>query len=259
MPTPFYHLRFAESLLEQPELDTTTESLISRFFPAFLLGHVAPDVQVVSGQTRQSTHFYNLPIDLDAVPPWQKMLDDYPSLSVDRILAQEQSVFVSGYLCHLQADWFWADQIFEPYFGPLANWKSFRERLYLHNVLRAYLDFQILENLSEKVRLDFGWIKPRDWLPFVLPDHLQAWQEFLADQLKPGAKIQTIDVFAERQGISTEAYYRMINSEKEMQRQIFDYLPRQRFDDFWDQLIEANLDLLSEYLVRVEGVFDASV
>jgi hypothetical protein len=249
VPTPFYHLHVAETLLGHPDLTSTARSLVSEHFPAFLLGKVAPDVQVISRQTREGTHFYSLPVQVDAEPPWQKLYQDFPSLNPVRMSDPERRAFIVGYGCHLQADWYWAEQIFEPYFGPSAKWKNFRQRLYLHNVLRAYLDFRVLDNLNGEVRLGLGQVLPPSWLPFVEVAYLQEWRDFLAEQLKPEASIRTVDVFAERQGISVEAYYQLISAEDEMQRQIFDYLPKQRLDEFWEMLIVANLNLLNEYLV----------
>ncbi|HBX69018.1 MAG TPA: hypothetical protein DEH25_06465 [Chloroflexi bacterium] len=248
MPTPFYHLRVAEVLFEHPDLKVAACERISQCFPAFLLGNIAPDVQVISGQSREATHFYRLPMRENCAPAWEQMLSDQPALKPAGLRDGEQGVFISGYLCHLQADWFWVEQIFEPYFGPHAGWKNFRERLYLHNVLRAYLDFEILENLNGQVRSGLGQVDPKDWLPFVDLKHLKAWQAFLTEQLKPGAAIQTVEVFAARQGIAAEAYYRLLNTENELQQQIFDFFPEQNLHDFWENLITNNIALLNDLL-----------
>lgn len=249
MPTPFYHLHVAEVILGHSNLKSTARAAIFKHFPAFLLGHVAPDVQVMSGQTRLSTHFYNLPVDVDAMPPWQVMQKKHSSLEVGRITDPEQKVFIVGYFCHLQVDWYWSGKIFEPFFGPTAKWQSFSQRLYLHNVLRAYLDLRVLESLNGEVRSGLGKVEPQAWLPFVDEVYLKEWQDFLAEQLKPGASVRTVDVFANRQGVSAEGYHQLIGAEEEMQRQIFDFLPKQRLGEFWEMLIDANLNLLNEYLV----------
>jgi hypothetical protein len=256
VPTPFYHLSVAEDMLEHPRLMPSVRRVLDQELPAFLFGQVAPDVQVISGQKRESTHFYSLPARPEAVPPWERILQYYPELNCDPAKPQK-CAFIAGYLCHLQADWFWSGRIFEPYFGPRANWKDFRERLYLHNVLRAYLDFGVLQTLNGEVRTGLSRATLQDWLPFVEKHHLQTWRDFLADQLKPGAAIQTVEVFAARQGISVEAYYQLIQADDEMQRQIFDFLPRQCLDDYHAMLINANLALMNDYLVAMEGDLNA--
>ena len=252
VPTPFYHLSIAETLLEHPGLMPLARQVLGQELPAFFMGQVAPDVQVISGQKRESTHFYSLPIQPESLSPWQKIFQVHPSLIVDQA-DRQRSVFLAGYLCHLQADWFWSGQIFEPYFGPQANWKEFRERLYLHNVLRAYLDFGVLQTLNGEVRSGLSEVTFQDWLPFVNKVHLEAWRDFLASQLKPGAHIRTVEVFADRQGISVEAYYQLIQDEDKMQCQIFDFLPWQHLLDYRAMLLEANVALLNEYLADMEG------
>jgi hypothetical protein len=249
VPTPFYHLHVAEALLENPGLKPSVRDIVIEHFPAFLLGNVAPDVQVISGQTRESTHFYSLPVQVNTETPWQKIQQDHPSLNPGLISNLERRIFILGYECHLQADWFWAEQIFEPFFGPTAQWKDFRQRLYLHNVLRAYLDFRVLDEINGEVCLGLGQGLPPAWLPFVEAAHLQEWRNFIADQLKPGASIRTVDVFAKRQGISAKAYYQLISTKTEMQRQIFDFLPKQRLVEFRETVIDANLELLNKYLI----------
>lgn len=258
MPTPFYHLNVAESLQEHTGIFSGIRDLIGTYRSTFLFGHVAPDVQVISEQSRESTHFYNLPIESDDLVPWERMLNTYSSLSNGGTWDPEQSVFVAGYLCHLQADWLWVKQIFEPYFGPGSNWKTFRERLYLHNVLRSYLDYQVLESLRIETCSELAQVNPKPWLPFVEVSHLEAWREFLANQLKPGAPIQTVEVFASRQGISAENYYQLLHAEDEMQHQVFDYLPREFLKVYWRELLIENVNLLNGYLAKVGGKFNAN-
>ena len=258
MPTPFYHLSLAKAIVEHPGISDLSLSSIIEYFPAFLLGHTAPDVQTVSGQSRESTHFYNLPIQVEDVVPWTAIFISHPSLAGNQINDPEQVVFIAGYLCHLLADWFWAGQIFEPYFGPSAVWKTFRERLYLHNVMRAYFDFQVLATFDGEVRSGLAAVKPKTWLPFVKVEYLKTWRNFLAGQLQPGAPIQTVEVFAARQGISVEHYYQLLKSEDEMQQQVFDHFPRAHLENYWRFVMEKSIHLLNKYLTQVGGVSNAS-
>ncbi len=149
MPTPFYHLSVAEDLLRRSELPAGNLKLLLEYRPAFLLGNTAPDVQTVSGQARQATHFFEVPILPGTQPAWEKVLALQPSLARSW-QSPEGAAFISGYLCHLQADWQWVVEIFSPVFGPGAGWMTFRRRLYLHNVLRAYLDQQIFDQLHPR-------------------------------------------------------------------------------------------------------------
>lgn len=247
VPTPFYHLSVAYELLEQPTLSKKTKSLLSNHLAAFLFGKTAPDVQVASKQRREETHFYSIPPQEGDPSASEKMLSAYPHLGDGRALPAVQAVFIAGYLCHLQADLAWLLEIFLPVFGPDAGWQTFRQRLFLHNVLRAYLDRAVIAVLPADTGQRLAQVTPKDWLPFVDDSHLVAWRDFLAAQLRPGAAIQTVEVFADRQGVSTEAYYGLLDSEERLQAEIFSHLPSKRLATYRARLVEQNLGLLRTY------------
>ncbi len=94
----------------RPEL--TDPINIYRFM--FLLGNVAPDIQVISGQTRESTHFCILPTQADDLPPWERKLNTFSLMAFVEKYNSEQIVFIVEYMGHLQADWLWTQQIYEP-------------------------------------------------------------------------------------------------------------------------------------------------
>ena len=96
MPTPFYHLSVARELFEHPGLKPGLRTLLSEHLPVFLLGKTAPDVQSLSGQKREETHFYVLPPD-DDMPAWERLLEAYPPLGAMQDLPPEHAVFLTGY------------------------------------------------------------------------------------------------------------------------------------------------------------------
>jgi hypothetical protein len=248
MPTPFYHLSLATKILEDTELPSGIRAFLQKQRAAFMYGNTAPDVQTISGQDRQATHFFDLPILRGDPPAWERMLTNYPGLLQVESLPADQTAFLAGYLCHLQADWKWVIEIFAPVFGPGVAWRSQSYRLYLHNVLRAYLDMHILPGLSPQMASDLDQINPQGWLPFVQDAHLRRWRDFLAGQLCVGCETQTVQVFAARQRISPEAYYRLLNSEEELDREIFSRLPRQDLQEYRQKLLHENILLLKNYL-----------
>jgi hypothetical protein len=220
----------------------------------FLFGNTAPDVQVVSHQTREDTHFFTLPFVQEAPPAWEVFLENYASLSDPRRLPPEQAAFLAGYLCHLQADWLWVKDIFDPIFGPSSTWSTFWRRLYVHNVLRAYLDYQVLVELTQNAGFCLETIAPRGWLPFVDDKYLIEWRDEVFEQLLPGASSHTVDVFAERQGIAPEEYYRLLNSEDAMQAEVFSHISPETLDNYRLNLLAENLHLLEIYF---SGLADA--
>lgn len=245
VPTPFYHLSLAEELINHHGLPDSIAQFLRTYQNEFLFGNTAPDVQVVTGQMREQTHFFDLPIQQSDPPPWEVILAAYPELAITDALPATKSAFLAGYLCHLQADWLWVNDIFAPVFGPRSVWGTFRQRLYYHNVLRAYIDRQILPQLPIDAGIRLGKVIPESWLPFVKDQSLADWRDLLAQQLYPGAAIQTVEVFSSRQGISAPEYYALLTSEKRMKDEVFEHLPLESIDSYRAQLLKDNLKLLT--------------
>lgn len=248
VPTPFYHLSLAEALLTGEVLDREERDFLRQQRGEFLLGNVAPDVQVVSGQPRLVTHFFDLPVQRNRLPAWTQFFAAYPRLTRPDALPPGQAAFLAGYICHLLADWFWASDIFSPIFGLSSNWESFPHRLYLHNVLRAYLDRNILPALPGYIASDLQDATPRGWLPFVQDQYLLAWRDDLAGQLQPGERTRTVEVFAERQGLSPQEYYALLDSNERMEREIFSHLPRQNLEAYRQRAEMESARLVRAYL-----------
>jgi hypothetical protein len=248
VPTPFYHLSLAEDLLVLPDLRYGIRRFLQENRPAFLLGNTAPDVQTISGQLRSETHFFELPLSKNILPAWDKMLADFHGLAASKRMQPSQAAFLAGYLCHLQADWFWIEQIYEPVFGPECRWENFKRRLYLHNVLRSYLDQRILNALPARTDYVLAQAMPVAWLPFTADYYLVQWRNFLAHQLHPGSSAKTVEVFAARQGISPDRYYQLLASERLMDDLIFRRISFSELEDYRQQLLQTNLSLLERYL-----------
>ncbi len=248
MPTPFYHLSLALELLENPRLPKEAVRFLQARQGEFLFGNTAPDVQVVSGQLREDTHFFHIPIQPNDKTAWDELLARYPYLAAPTGLPAGQAAFVAGYLCHLQADWMWIGQIFGPAFGPGCSWGTFYDRLYYHNVLRAYLDQRILPSLEAGMDARLQRVCPNGWLPFVESRNLIEWRDFLSTQLRPGASTKTVEVFSSRQGVSAPEYYALLSSQERMQTEVFTHLSLEQVDRYRQSVLEENARLLSRYL-----------
>ena len=248
VPTPFFHLSIAQELLQRPALSAPVRSFLLSQRCAFLLGNTAPDVQTISGQGRAVTHFFDLPIQPGDALPWEVMLVHYPALRQAQQLDPARAAFIAGYLCHLRADWDWVQQVFLPVFGPHATWGSFRQRLYYHNVLRAYLDQRLLPGLRGAMESCLGSVEPDGWLPFVAGRHLRAWRDLLTPQFRPGAAERTVEVFAARQGIPSAEYYTLLTSEERMNAEIFVHLPAQQIESYRQHLLAESARLVESYL-----------
>ena len=246
-------MSIAEKLLVYPDLPPAVRQCLFANRAAFLLGNTAPDVQVISGQVREQTHFFRVPPRSNAELPWQHLLHLYPAIQSANIYNRGQAAFWAGYLCHLQADWIWVTELFLPYFGPESTWGFAGERFYLHNVVRAYLDRQIASDLPVDVVAQLASVSPDGWLPFVPEPALGEWRDFLASQLQPGAAIQTVEVFAARAGLPVAEFYALLDDELEMDRKVFNRLPRSSLREYQDRLLHENCNLLVSYLGSLGG------
>ena len=98
MPTPFYHLRLADDLINHSGMLESTREVLLTWRYEFMLGTISPDVQVLSGQPREETHFFDLPLRPDAPQAWLNMLRSYPRLAEIHQLGPMQAAFLAGYL-----------------------------------------------------------------------------------------------------------------------------------------------------------------
>lgn len=250
MPTPFYHLSIAQDLIAHPELSSDIRGFLLEHAGPFLLGNTAPDVQVISGQSRQATHFFSVPIQSGAQVPWKRLLVEYPGLIHAADFQPSRAALIAGYICHLQADWLWVLNIFRPVFGPDQSWDTFSKRLYLHNVLRAYIELDVIQSLSHDLMNTLIPTRPSGWLPFIRDIHLNEWRDYLVYQLQPGKDVKTVEVFASRHGIEAHEFHTLIQSEARMDEQVFNRIARQRLVAYRQQLVDKNLELLQDYLDR---------
>lgn len=246
MPTPVMHLALAEEILRGDGLSPAVRRLLIQQRGPFLLGHTAPDVQTISRQGREETHFYTIPRSTDR-PASETLFAAYPTLARAETLPPARAAFITGYIAHLLLDELWLEDIFLHYFMR-QEWASLRERLFLHNVLRTWVDAR------DQRRLDGGLVaalreaEPRGWLPFVGDEHLRAWRDWLAEQLGPGRGVQTAEVFARRMGVTVTKLEAILESPQQMEERIFCHIPRTALQSFHETGYERSVALIGWYL-----------
>lgn len=246
MPTPIQHLVIADDVLADPALPSAAREYLVAERGAFLFGTIAPDAQSVSGQTREATHFSTVPPD-NAQPGPQVMLAAHPALARAEKPASAQAAFIAGYLSHLALDELWIADVFGPHFLA-AKWGPFRDRLMIHNVLRTWLDQRDQSRLSRDVGMALARVEPDGWLPFVTDEHLRAWRDEIAAELRPGATVHTAEVFAERLRVPPDEFRRVLESPDEMQRRVFAHLPPGCVDKFYADARTVSVCWIAEYL-----------
>jgi hypothetical protein len=245
MPTPFTHLAAAAELLGAPGLPADARAALQAEWPAFLFGNTAPDVQTISGQPREATHFFSVPLR-GAPAASAQMLARYPALAVRDALPLAQAAFLCGYLAHLVYDQLWIRDLFEPYFGEAPTWGTFHERLYLHNVLRAQVDAEDLARLAPAVAAQLSAAEPAGWLPYVDSHHLRAWRDLIADQLHSGAG-RTVEVFAQRNRVDPHEFAALLASPEQMAARVFVHLPPGALAAYRAQALAASARTIAAY------------
>ncbi len=248
MPTPIMHLALAEEILRGDALLPATRRLLTQQRGSFLLGNTAPDVQTVSGQTRDETHFYFIPRTTDR-PAHETLFAAHPRLAHAEPLPPAQAVFVAGYIAHLLLDELWLDDIFLRYFASVEQkWGTRCERLFLHNVLRTWMDARDQQRLNDNLVVALRKAKPKEWLPFTADEHLQAWRDWLVEQLLPGHDVQTAQVFAQRMGVSVAEMEAVLTSPHQMEQRVFRRIPRTALQSFHDIGYARSVTLIAQYL-----------
>ncbi len=248
MPTPVTHLSLAEEILRGDDLVPAVRHFLIQQRGPFLLGHTAPDVKTVSGQDRHESHFYTIPPTSDR-PAHELLFDAHPSLAHAESLSPSQAAFIAGYIAHLLLDEIWLADIFRRYF--LQDWGVLRERLFLHNVLRVWMDCRDQRQLNGNVAVALRETEPRGWLPFVSDEYLRTWRDWLVEQLNPGQRMQTAEVFAQRMGISATEMEAVSRSPQQMEERIFCHVPRDVLQSFHDIGYEQSVALIDWYIGKL--------
>ncbi len=248
MPTPIMHLALAEEILRGDDLAPAIRRLLIRQRGPFLLGHTAPDVQTISRQAREETHFCTLPRTTD-LPAHETLFIAHPRLARAGSLAPAQAAFVAGYIAHLLLDELWRDDVFLPYFCPAEQTGGERrERHFLHNVLRTWMDARDQQRLNGNLVAALQEATSQGWLPFVADHHLSAWRDWLVEQLGSGHRVQTAQVFARRMGVPVAEIETVLKSPRQMEERIFGRISGTKLESFHDTSYAHSVALITRYL-----------
>ena len=249
MPTPFYHIHLANKLLSTGNMPDRVTETINAHLPAFYFGNIAPDVQSIIDRPRYDTHFYRVN-GLPQPPAEQKLFSDNPSMNRPDLPA-EQKIFMAGYCCHLQADQVWIRQIFQPYFGMNANWRTLKHRLYIHNVFRTWLDITIFPSILENGRKFLKELPGENLLPFLDDTHLEEWREYIYQQFKMNSELKTAKIFAKRMNIDPKDFLTLLESENRMEKEVFSQLPEDIIETYKQTVMKKNELFLIDYLAEI--------
>lgn len=241
------HLWMAERIRVRGCLPDELYQIVVQEWPAFYLGSVAPDYQVISAIPREDTHFYELPPAPES-EAHEDMLAAHPELAVAAKLPPAQAVFVAAYMAHLMLDLRWYREVLAPYFLQGGHWHNYRQRFTIHNILLTYLDQKALAQLPAVAGATLAAAEPVQWLPFAADADLLRWRDLIAGQLQPGAASQTIKIYADRLAVSPDEFAANLADATWMEKQLFSRVPVATVEAMLDAAVDQSVALISAYL-----------
>lgn len=247
------HLDFAEKLRQHADLKPAIKKQIEQELPAYYLGNIAADYQVICDIPREVTHFYPLPPPA-GLQAHEAMLAAYPQLADARRLDPAQAVFIAGYAFHLIQDLNWYWQVLMPYYIQSDKWPAERRYRYVsHNALLTYLDRLALAKLPADTGQCLAQAAYQGWLPFAADQDLLKWQEMIVFQLRPGGHIETATIYARRMGIPPDEFIAGLNNPDWMQEHIFDLVPLEVVQAALVQGVTEAVQWTNTYLEPISG------
>lgn len=245
MPTPFTHLFIAQRLLEDDAIPEWQRRLLSAETGAFLCGNIAPDAQSIAGLPRDHTHFYGYAQDLGGAAPWRVMLSHFGELWKPRTLAHQS--FIAGYITHLSIDEIWSREMVAPHFFG-REWADLSKRYIMLHVILIYMDERDQSQLADWHASRIHPVSPERWLPFLPDNALNDWKALIYQQLKPGGKSETLNIYSRRVKMSPDALRTLLDSEEEMERKLWLNISHTLLHAVEESMYEYARDQLIAYL-----------
>lgn len=246
MPTPFMHLNMAYKMVDGSRFSADTIDLIQQHWAAFCLGNIAADFQQICDVKRGKTHLYSTPPEPNDHGAFARMLLKYPELADSNLLEAKQAVFYAGYGAHLIYDLVWYHNIVTIFTE--GKWTDQTGRYIAHSTLLAFEDQRSLKNLPEGLGGLLLDVDPAGWLPFDPDNYLIKWQKLVAEQLLPGADVQTVPIFAKRMQMTAEQLTERLEDTAWMRTEVFDHAPLDLIDRVLEESIDRAIMQTSQYL-----------
>ena len=243
------HLHIAEQIYESVAArdNGRLQASLAAEWPAFYLGSVAPDVNAISTLPRESTHFYDVPPARDEMA-YPTMLAQYPQLADLASMSQGQAICVAAYSAHLMLDLIWLREVVYPFFFLPKDLGDRQQRILTHFILLTYLDTLALDSLPATAVTTLAAAQPNHWLPFIDDEILLAWQEMLVAQLQPGAPVRTVEIYADRLGITPDEFAANLQNPAWMQANVFDKIPVDQVQSILRAAVPKSIELIDNYL-----------
>jgi hypothetical protein len=233
MPNAQTHLAAACDLMALPAVMAAFPALAGEAVQAaFLLGAIGPDVRAISGQSREATHFFEIP-STDERPAQTLMFEAYPELATAAVLPPEQAAFIAGYVTHLVMDETWLRVVVMPgLFISGEPWGTEHPNWWAYSLLMTWLEYRAADRLCKIALPGLSGAQPQHWLPFVTDEALRRWRDHVAGLIGLGGASLVSAMFAHTNGISPAELEAIVLDEARMANEAFNVVPRERLESF---------------------------
>ena len=251
MPTPFMHLHMVEKILAHPQ-SLAIRPLLFNHLPAFSFGNIAPDFQAICDVKREVSHFYPIPPQKGDYNAFKRLQDAHPHLSSPQSLTADEAVFTAAYGAHLLFDLIWDHIILTPVFRN-GDWAEPATRFLAHNMMLTYIDREARDKLPHDAAYRLNQAPTSNLLPFATTKNLTTWQQTIANQLQPDAPSRTVEVYAKRMKMTTEAFLNNLNDPGWMDEHIFQQISWSLVQNTLDEAVPQAITLLINYLEPLQA------
>lgn len=197
MPNLTSHVSLALAIAKEVEVPT-----ISNNMGSYLLGATAPDIRIITKQSRELTHYSRLDSTVigDGV---ESLLSENGVLLNSRVSTPATQAFVSGYITHLISDQTWIMTMYKPYFGnraifpseTLANIWDRALQLEMDRQDRPAWEYASSHLISATVDVS---------IPFISPNDLTKWSEWINEYAAGSFSWDRLKSLARRQTVTDE-------------------------------------------------------
>jgi len=250
MPNSQTHLASVDEMLKDPRIRAAAPWLDEpEPRAAFYLGAISPDARIISRQSREETHFYNIPPEPAAPPAHALMLVRWPELAAIEHRAVAHRAFVAGYITHLVMDQTWLADIVMPslYMNDVA-WNTQHPRWRLYCLLMSYLEYRAEAQIHGSHIASLRLARPQHWLPFLGDMFLSVWRDPVTRHIEKGGARQVSAMFARSTGMTADELEAIVRSEERMREEAYEVVPHETLLDFEADATRRSSEAVLAYL-----------
>ena len=253
MPMLAVHLSIVQELVDELEIDELKEHI-----GAALLGSTAPDRRVLTSESREVTHYFNLTESGtgDGFKGMKKALPDLVSRSPETDWGF--TAFLVGYASHLAADEAWIVNVYRPFFEDDAYLGAEPTKNILDRAMQYELEVGIRGNREQLMDWQKQIVASSNSIdavpdPFIAKSVLRDWSDFVAGRVLtlPGTWAEFprfISRYLDDPDLDSTDVTRLMTDPEGMLDRVYDRVPRDIIQQHHAITIKQSLKHVEEIL-----------